>query len=90
MINIIDEKLKAWQSQYQNLLNVEFPWNAAHLCEETLVEGLAIRITTEMVSEAISKMKSGKAAGSLGIIIEMTNAVGDRIVNCLTSLFNQT
>ena len=42
-----------------------------------------------MVSKAISKMKSGKAAGPLGIIIEMINAAGDGIINCLTSLFNQ-
>ena len=26
----VDHKQKAWQSHYQKLLNVEFPWNAAN------------------------------------------------------------
>ena len=85
----IDDKLKAWQSHYQKLLNVEFPCNAENLSEEAPVEGPAIKITSEMVSKAMSKMKSGKAAGPSGIIIEMIKAAGDGIVNCLTSLFNQ-
>ena len=59
------------------------------MSEEGPVEGPAIKITSEMVSKAISKMKSGEAAGPSGIIIEMINAAGDRIINCLTSLFNQ-
>ena len=76
----IDDKLKAWQSHYQKLLNVEFPWNAENLSEEAPVEGPAIKITSEMVSKAISKMKSGKAAGPSGIIIEMIKAAGDGII----------
>ena len=64
----IDDKLKeAWESHYQKLLNVEFPWNAENLSEEAPVEGPAIKITSEMVSKAISKMKSGKAAVPSGI-----------------------
>ena len=65
----VDDKLKAWQSHYQKLLNVEFPWNAANTSEEAPVEGPAIKITPEMASKAISNMKSGKAAGPSGIII---------------------
>ena len=57
-----DDKLKTWESHYQKLFNVEFPWNAVNMGEETLVEGPAIKITPEMVSKAVSKMKSGKAA----------------------------
>ena len=76
----IDDKLKAWQSHYQKLLNVEFPWNAENLSEEAPVEGPAIK----MVSKAISKMKSGKAAGPSGIITEMIKPAGDGIIN----LFN--
>ena len=41
-----------------------------------------------MVPKAISKMKSGKAAGPSRIIIEMIKAVGDGVTVCLTSLFN--
>ena len=43
-----------------------------------------------MVSKAISKMKSGKAAGPLGFIIEMIYAAGDEIITYFLSLFNQT
>ena len=84
----VDDKLKPWQSHYQKLLNVEFPWNAANMSEEAPVKGPTIKITSEMVSKAISKMKSGKAAGSSGIIIETIKAAGDGVIVCLTSLFN--
>ena len=76
----VNDKLKARQSHYQKLLNVEFPWNAASMSEEAPVEGPAIKITPEMVSKAISKMKSVKAAGPSGIIIEMIKAAGDGVI----------
>ena len=41
-----------------------------------------------MVSKAISKMKSGKAAGPWGIVIEMIKAGGDGVTVYLTSLPN--
>ena len=40
----VNDKLKAWQSHYQKLLNVEFPRNAANMSEEAPA-GLAIKIT---------------------------------------------
>ena len=36
-----------------------------------------IPITIDMVKKAISKMKSGKAAGPSGILVEMIKAAGD-------------
>ena len=36
-----------------------------------------IPITIDMVKKAISKMKSGKAAGPSGIVVEMIKAAGD-------------
>ena len=57
------------------------------MSEAAPVEGPAIKITPEMVSKAISKMKSGKAAGLSGIIIEIIKAVGDGVIVFLTSLF---
>ena len=42
-----------------------------------------------MVSTAISKMKSGKAAGPSGIIIEMIKAAGDKFTEELTVLANK-
>ena len=84
----IDNKLKVWQSHYQKLLNIQYPWNSVNMSEEAPVEGPAIKIKPEMVSKAISKMKSGKAAGPSGIIIEMIKAAGDRAIVYLASLFN--
>ena len=61
----VDDQLKAWL-YYQKLLNVKynaqiyiFPQNAAIMREEAPVEEPAIKITPEMVSKAISKVKSG-------------------------------
>ena len=58
------------------LLNVEFEWDPVHLSNEPLV-GPPIPITFDMVKKAISKMKSGKAAGPSGIVVEMIKATGD-------------
>ena len=76
----VDDKQKAWQSHYQKLLNVKFPWNAANISEEVPVEGPAIKITPEMVSKTISKMKPGKPAERSRIITEMINAPGDVVI----------
>ena len=51
------------------LLNVEFEWDPDHLSNEPLLEG--------MVKKAFSNMKSGKATGLLGIVVEMIKAAGD-------------
>ena len=40
-------------------------------------EGPPIPITIDMLKKAISKMKSGKAAGPSGIVVEMIKAAGD-------------
>ena len=44
---------------------------------EPPLEGPPIPITIDRVKEAISKMKSGKAAGPSGIVVEMIKAAGD-------------
>ena len=41
------------------------------------IEGPPIPITIDMVKKAISKMKSGKAAGPSGIVVEINRAAGD-------------
>ena len=70
-----DEKLRAWQLHYQKLVNVEFPWNASNLSDKPPLEVPAIKITTEIVSKGINKMKAGKATGPSGIIIEIIKTV---------------
>ena len=57
--------------------NVEFDWDPDHLSNEPLIEGPPIPITIDMVEKAISKMKSSKATGPSGIVVEMIKAAGD-------------
>ena len=68
-----EAKQNAWTEHYERLLNVEFDWDPDHLS----LEGPPIPITIDMVKKAISKMKSGKAAGPLGIVVEMIKAAAD-------------
>ena len=67
---------EAWKQHYERLLNVEFPWNTEDLSEESPVEGPSEPITLEMITKAITKMASGKAAGPSGIVAEMLKPVG--------------
>ena len=75
----LDEEAKraAWKEHYERLLNVEFPWNPEDLSKESPVEGPSEPITLEMITKAISKMASGKAAGPAGIVAEMLKPVGE-------------
>ena len=67
----------AWREHYEHLLNVEFPWNPEDLSEESPIEGPSEPITLEMITKAISKMASGKAAGPSGIVAEMLKPIGE-------------
>ena len=75
----LDEEAKkeAWREHYERLLNVEFPWTPEDLSEESPVEGPSEPITLEMITKAISKMASGKAARPSGIVAEMLKPVGE-------------
>ena len=66
-----EKNQNVWAEHYERLLNVEFDWDPDHLSNGPPLEGLTIPITIDMVKKAISKMKSGKAAGPLGIVMEM-------------------
>ena len=57
--------------------NIEFDWDPDHLSNQLPLEGPPIPITIDTVKEAISKMKSGKAAGPSGIVVEFIKAAGD-------------
>ena len=72
-----EAKQNAWAEHYERLLNVEFDWDPNHLSNELPTEGPPIPITIDMVKKAISKMKSGKAAGPSGIVVETIKAAGD-------------
>ena len=75
----LDEEAKraAWKEHYERLLNVEFPWNPEDLSKESPVEGPSEPITLEMITKAIGKIASGKAAGPSGIVAEMLKPVGE-------------
>lgn len=81
-------KKKAWKAHYQRLLNEEFEWNKDSLTQVDPVHGPAIRIEKEMVVEAVNKMKTGKAAGPTGVVIEMLKAGGDACIDLVTDLVN--
>ena len=57
------------------LLNVEFDWDPVHLSNKPPLEGPPIQITTDIVKKAISNLKSSKAAGQSGIVVEMIKAI---------------
>ena len=81
-------KLTAWKCHYEKLLNVEFPRDSNTLSEEQSLQGPPIRITNEMVSEALLKTKKGKATGSSGQNVEMILADGDDVILAITDLIN--
>ena len=72
-----ESKKEAWKEHYERLLNFVFPWNPEDLSEESQVEGQSEPITLEMITKAIIKMASGKAAGPSGIVAEMLKPVGE-------------
>ena len=81
-----DSKQKAWLENYQRLLNAEFDWDPNHLSDESPVEGPPIAITIDMVKKAISQMKTGKAPGPSGIVVEMIRAAGDMDTSMIRDL----
>ena len=64
-------KLKAWKSHCEGLLNVEFMWSSDSLPDLESKIGPPPYITEEMISEAIAKMKTDKAARPSGVVIEI-------------------
>ena len=62
-----EAKQNARAEQYERLLNIEFVWDPDHLSNKPQLEGPPILNTIDMVKKAISKMKSGKAAGPSGL-----------------------
>ena len=81
-------KLRARKSHYKKLFNFEDPWDSSTLSEEQPLQGPPIRITTEMVSKALTKMKKRHAAGPSGLNVEMILAGGNDIIVATTHLVN--
>ena len=66
-----------WKIYFDELLNEEFEWNKDVLTAVDKVWGPAEVISCSEVKSAITKTKSGKAAGPSGVVAEMLRASGD-------------
>ena len=82
-----EAKKVAWKQHYERLLNEEFSWNPEDLTADP-IGGPPIHIDVEMVVKAITKMKTGKAAGPSGIVAEMLKASGDTGARLVADLAN--
>ena len=67
---------------------MEFDLNDSLLSIEPSVESSTIKITIDMVAEAVLKMKEGKACGPSRIVIEMIKAGGDAILDVIKDMIN--
>ena len=82
-----EAKKVAWKQHYERLLNEEFSWNPEDVTAVPVV-GPPIHFDAEMVVKAITKMKTGKAAGPSGIVAEMLKASGDTGARLVADLAN--
>ena len=67
---------------------MEYDWDDSSLSIEPSAEGPAIKITKDMVTEAVLKMKEGKACGLSGIVIEIIKAGGAAVLDVITDMIN--
>ncbi len=84
-------KQKAWLHHYEKLLNVEFDWDPDHLSDEPPVHAVecpSTPITISTVKKVISQMKSGKAAGHSGMVVEMVKVAGDTVASMILDLID--
>ena len=71
-VSYTDEaKLAAWKEHYEQLLNVEFPWDPDSVSPAPPVEGPTMYIAADMAKVARGKMKLGKAPGLSCLCAEM-------------------
>ena len=72
--------MHAWKEHYERLLNVEFPWGKNSVNNSAAVEGPAMFVAGDIVTDAIKKLKQGKAGEPLGVIVEMIKTGGRETV----------
>ena len=70
-------------------MNTEFSWDRENLEVPEAVSGPAIIIEKEMVRDAVSKKKQGKAARPSGVIAEMLKAAAQTDIEMIIDLTNQ-
>merc|ERR1711942_151675 len=84
-----EEKMKAWVEHYARLLNVELEWPSDSLPEVAPVAGPPPGVSKELVRKALSRMKSGKAAGHSGVLAEMLKAAGEEGIELTRDLVEE-
>ena len=60
----------------------------SYLYTEPSVEGPAIKITKDVIAEAVLKMKEGKACGPSGIVTEMVKTEEGAMLDVITDMIN--
>ena len=85
-----DKEKRVWKARYEQLSNVKFNWDDSSLSIEPSVEGPAIKITKDMATEAVLKMKEGIVCGWSGTVIEIFKAGGDAMLDVIIDLINLT
>ena len=81
-------KPSGYATDYQCMLNVEFPWDETSLSHIEPSLGSAPFITANMVLSLIQKMKLGKSLGPSNIIVEMLKASPDQCSQLIADLIN--
>ena len=86
LLAVSDEDKKiAWKSYHEKLLNTEFAWNNNSLFQVYKVSSILWLIDKSIIRESISKIKNGKAAGLLGVVLEMVAGV-DMILDLVNQI----
>ena len=89
LILVAEEKInKRWRSHFEKLSNEEFDWKRDDLDNDNMVYGPMKEITFHEVKLALGKMKSGKAMGPSGVVLEILAAAGDVGVQWMVDLCN--
>ena len=77
---------KTWKEYMEKLLNVENEWDGK--VDADRIEGPQQAITKVEVRKAIKKMRTGKAGGPSGIVLDMLKGGGETVIEEYTDLCN--
>ena len=74
--------MQRWKEYYDQLLNEEFDWNKDSIGSSGEMNNVVTPVDERVISVdevrlAISKAKSGKAAGPSGVAVDMLKAAGE-------------
>lgn len=78
-----------WIKHYEQLLTESRPEYMITTPTEIYVEGETVTVDTEVVKNAISKLKNGKAPGPGGIPAELIKYGTDKLFQAITNLVNK-